>query len=259
MGTIWNKRLIAATILMVLAAAGGSAVQDKPQPDAGDQALKAELTAISEQIVEAIRQGNKKALEEHLAPEMILINRDGKEYTRKQLVEELVPPREGYDLRFKILESRVIPKGDAALFTFLLDEYLTIFGQDVSTVYRNHFLFHRVDGKWKLALYTYWEKPATPAVVKLTSAEMDKIAGTYEVAPGKWVTHIKRDGDKLTFQRSGGKVREFIPMAGDRFYIPDVEAEYFFERDATGSPTALVFRRNWKDLRMKRVAPAAGN
>lgn len=218
-----------------------------------DTALKTELTRISEAIIEAIRVGDKPGLEKYLTPDMVLINRDGNEYTRKDLVDELVPMREGYDLRFKILESRVIARGEAVLFTFLLDEYLTIFGQNVSTVYRNHFLFHRIDGAWKLALYTYWEKPSTPPVVPLDPASLDALVGTYELAPGKWTTHIAREGNRLVYRREGGQARELLPMAGDRFYLKGVEAEYFFERDASGKAVALVFRRNWIDLRLRRV------
>jgi hypothetical protein len=110
-----------------------------------------------------------------------------------------------------------------------------------------------VDGAWKLALYSYWEKPSTPPVVQLDAASLDAFVGTYEVAPAKWTTHITREGSKLIFRREGGQPRELLPMAGDRFYLKGVEAEYFFERDATGKATALIFRRNWIDLRLQRV------
>jgi hypothetical protein len=46
---------------------------------------------------------------------------------------------------------------------------------------------------------------------------------------------------------------ELVPMAGDRFYLPGVEAEYYFEHSADGRATALVFRRNWIDLRLRRT------
>lgn len=45
---------------------------------------------------------------------MRLINRDGRDYPKKDLVDDLVPPREGYDLRFTIGERRLIRNGDSA-------------------------------------------------------------------------------------------------------------------------------------------------
>ena len=151
------------------------------------------------------------------------------------------------------MEPRLIHHDESALFTFLLDEYLTIFGHNVSTVYRNHLLFHRIDGAWKLALYTYWEKPSTPSVVKVDTSALDVVVGTCELEPGKWVTRISRQEEKLTYQREGGSAREFLQMVGDRFYLPGVEAEYFFEEDGKGRATAFMFHRNWIDLRYRRV------
>jgi hypothetical protein len=228
-------------------------------PDCGatsaevDPITQVELGRIAAEILEAIRIGDKTLLAKHLAPDLVLINRDGLEYSRENLLDELGPPREGYDLRFTIRDPRVIQHGDSALFTFLLDEYLTIFGHNASTVYRNHFLFHRLDGAWKLAVYTYWEKPSTPPVVARDPGELDDFVGTYALVPGKWITHITRKGDVLEYQREGGKLQSFLPMAGDRFYLAGVEAEYFFERGPDGRVVALVFRRNWIDLRLARV------
>lgn len=69
-----------------------SAARATPPPE--DDALKKALNGITEKIFEAIRTGNERLLERHLAPEMILINQDGKEYSRENLVDELVPPRD---------------------------------------------------------------------------------------------------------------------------------------------------------------------
>lgn len=240
----------------LLAACGGRASAPAVRPDApAAQAasLEKELRQRSAEVLEAIRLGDKERMARYLAPGAKLINRDGKEYTSEEFLADLVPPREGYDLRFTLLESRVFDRGDSALFTFLLDEYLTIFGQDVSTAYRNHFLFHRIDGQWKLALYTYWEVPSTPPPLSLPVESLDKLTGTYELAPGKWVTRITREGERLYLQREGGSRRELVPTTGERFHIAGLEAEYFFEAATGGRPQALVFRRNWKDLRFQRV------
>jgi hypothetical protein len=237
-----------AVVLLVLLV-----TQIPAAPHAGGEEIQKTLIGITEEILEAIRTGNRGLLEPHLAPEMILINRDGKEYPRAHLLEEVVPPPAGYDLRFRITESRVIDRGDSALLTFLLDEHLAIFGHDVSTVYRNHFLFHRLDGAWKLVLYTYWEKPSTPPVIAPPPAQLDPFVGTYALAPGRWVTRVTREGGRLRSRREGQEARDLLPMAGDRFYIPGVEGEYYFEKDASGKAVAMVFRRNWIDLRLTRV------
>lgn len=45
------------------------------------------------------------------------------------------------------------------------------------------------------------------------------------------MTHIRLEGDGLVYQREGGEPKPFRAMAGDRFFLDGVEAEYFFERD----------------------------
>ncbi len=241
--------MLAATLLIA------ALLDATPAPQT--QELQRALTGITEEIIEAIRTGNRGTVERHLAQDMILINRDGKEYSRDYLLAEMVPPPEGYDLGFTMLDTRVIERGESALLTFLLQERLDIFGHDVSTVYRNHLLFHRIDGAWKVVLYTYWEKPSAPAVISPIPGTLEPLVGTYELAPGKRITRITREGDKLRLQREGGEPRDLLPMAGDRFFLPDVEGEYYFEKDASGRTTALVFRRNWIDLRMADATSAA--
>lgn len=246
-----SRRLFLAALMLCAAASHVRA--DGAAPGAGPPSLENTLTSISEEIVEAIRSGNRALLDRHLAGDAILVDRDGREYARQALLDQVVPMPEGYDARFEIREPRVIDHGDTALLTFLLDEHLTIFGHDVSTVYRNHLLFHRREGRWLVLLYTYWEKPSTPPVIRPDPASLDAATGTYELAPGRRVMRVIRDGDGLRLQRDGGQPRELLPMAGDRFYLAGVEGEYFFEKDASGKATALVFRRNWIDLRHGRV------
>jgi ketosteroid isomerase-like protein len=222
-------------------------------PAAAGEDLQADLVRLSEQLLEAIRVGDKAALARLGTEDVTLVDRDGKVYSRDEFIDELVPPPEGYDLRFTVEEPKLFHHGDTALLTFLLDEHLTIFGHDVSTKYRNHFLFYRVEGSWKLAMYTYWEKPSTPPRVTVPTAELVPLTGTYELAPGKWTTRIFLEDGKLMSQRGTAAPRELVPMAGERFYIEGVEAEWYFERGPDGSPTALVFRRNWVDLRLARI------
>lgn len=218
-----------------------------------DAAILADLTRITTILQEAIRTGDRDAFARHSTERLTLVNRDGKSYDRKAFLEEFVPPREGYDLSFRILEPRMIRNGDTALYTYVTEETLRIFGHDVSTEFINHLLFHRRDGEWKLELFTYWEKPSTPRRVAVDASKLEPLAGTYELVPGKWTHRVFLEGGRLMLAKGQSKPAELIPMAGDRFYLLGVEAEYFFERDSSGSPQALVFRRNWIDLRMARA------
>lgn len=253
-------RVVALAALLIAArsadparAEADPAVAGPPAESASDRALLDELVAITAEIEEGVRVGDRAAVERRTLPEMLLVNRDGKTYTQRDLLDELVPLRPGYDLRFTVLEPQLRRSGDAALLTFLLDEHLTIHGQDVSTAYRCNFLYFRRDGAWKLALFEYFEKPVDPDRVTLPAARLDEVAGTYELAPGAWVTKVWREGEKLMSRRDDGAPVELVPFASDRFYRAGIEGESFFVRDETGKVTGMRFRRNFKDLVYRKV------
>jgi len=240
----WRFAALFVTLLTALLTAAGRA-EDSP--------LLAELVALTERIEEAVRTGDRATLERLSLPEMRLVNRDGKSYSQRELLDDIVPLRPGYDLRFRVLEPELLHQGDAALLSFLLDEYLMIWGVDVSTVYRCNFLYFRRAGEWKLALFEYFEKPVDPTIAPLDPASYDALAGTYELAPGRWVTKIWRDGGKLFSRRDEGTARELLPLAPDRFFYAGAEGEIFFVRDAQGGVSGMVFRRNFKDLPYRRL------
>lgn len=120
--------LLAACLALLLSSAPASAeapsARPPQRPAASDPKLLEELLGISQQIVDSVIEGDKSVLQRHAAPDLLFINRDGKVYTKEQLLSELVPRREGYQLKFTILEPKLVRQADAAVFTFLLDESL---------------------------------------------------------------------------------------------------------------------------------------
>lgn len=247
--------ILVVLAVLVLASPEFAAPTSPSAPD-DDAAVLAELTRITTILQDAIRTGNREVFARHATERLTLVNRDGKTCDRKAFLDELVPPRDGYELSFRILEPRMMRNGDTALYTYVTEETLRIFGHDVSTKFINHLLYHRRNGEWKLELFTYWEKPSTPPRVAVDAAKLEPLAGTYELVPGKWIHRVFLEGGKLMLAKGQANPVELIPMAGDRFYVVDVEAEYYFERDPSGKTTTLVYRRNWIDLRMGRARGA---
>lgn len=242
--------LVAASMLGAALASQAAEVAATVDPDS-DAATLATLVRLTEEIEESIRTGDRSVLERHGAPEMLLVNRDGRTYTKQEFIGMLDPPRPGYELRFEVREPKLLRHGDSAVLTFLLAESLRIHGHDVSTNYRCTFAYFRRAGRWQLVLFEYFEKPEDPPVVKVDTTSLDAHAGTYELAPGKWVTRVWRDGERLLASRDGGNPKPLLPTAGGRFFYPGVEGEIFFESGDAGR--FMVFRRNGKDLRYQGV------
>ena len=250
---------LAGALVAVLAAPLAAAPAGEA-PTADERAtLQAELVALTETIEEAVRTGDRATVERLAVAEMRLVNRDGRSYSRQELLDDLVPPRPGYDLAFTVLEPELLWQGGStALLTFLLDERLVIWGVDVSTAYRCNFLFFLREGGWRLALFEYFEKPVDPRVLDVDPTSYDDLAGVYEIAPGRWVTRVRRDGNRLVASRDGGAERELLPFAVDRFFYAGQEGELFFVRGAGGAVEGMVFRRNYKDVRYRRLPAGPG-
>lgn len=245
--------LIGSFVFVPVAFVSEPATGDVVVPPKDD--LLTELIRLTEEIEESIRVGDRSVLARVGLPEMLLVNRDGRTYSKDEFLELLRPLPPGYDLRFRIQAPQLLRNGSSAVLTFVLDEFLTIWGHDVSTSYRCSFVYFQRNGNWGLALFEYFERPIDPTPVVLEPALLDRWTGVYRLAPGRWVTRVWRDGGRLLVSRDSGEAKTLVPLADGRFYYPGVEGEVFFEADANGRPEAMVFRRNSKDLRYEHVPP----
>jgi dienelactone hydrolase len=104
--------------------------------------------------------------------------------------------------------------------------------------------------------------PLLPPAIKLTSAQLDSLAGQYREPNGHAIETILRQGDQL-FQRSaGGDVVGLQAESADTFFRP-VDAtgarivQLTFDRDATGRVTGYVLRDNRHEERWIKLPPPA--
>lgn len=216
-------------------------------------AVLAELTRITKELEDSIGRGDRSVFDRYGIPEMMFINRDGKVYTKAELLADIHPPSAGYKLSFDVADPKVLLHGDTAVYTFRTVEYLRIFGQKMDTEYRSTNVFVHRGGAWRLSLFTYFEIPIDPQVARVDPEDLDKLVGSYEIAPGQ-VTRIYRDGGRLMSQRGDRPAVELYPIDATRFFRRGVEGETFFEKGADGKVKAMVLRRNWIDLRYTRAS-----
>ncbi len=104
--------------------------------------------------------------------------------------------------------------------------------------------------------------PTTPPAVKLTTAQLDSLAGEYREPNGKAITTIFRQGDQLFQRAPGGQVTELQAESTDSFFFPNgsnsgVTIHVTFERDAQGHVTALIIRDSRHEERWVRQSPIA--
>ncbi len=92
---------------------------------------------------------------------------------------------------------------------------------------------------------------ADPAAIRLDPKLLDDYAGTYDLEDGGLVT-VRREGETLTVQRTGGARTPLKAAARDRFFVPEAMTTLRFERDATGKAIAMVRERMGARERLPR-------
>lgn len=98
-----------------------------------------------------------------------------------------------------------------------------------------------------------YDLPVRKKPVAIDPARLGDYPGIYPLGDGQYRI-IRRDGDGLTSQRSGGPVFRLFPEAKDRFYYEhDHASTITFERDGSGAVVAHVMHQRGSDARIERL------
>ena len=89
-------------------------------------------------------------------------------------------------------------------------------------------------------------RPMRPAVaVAVAPADLEPLAGVYQINEKETYT-VRRDGARLSIQRSGGRANEVFPLSPtEYFYDKDALDRLTFARDASGKVTGLKVSRRF--------------
>ena len=85
---------------------------------------------------------------------------------------------------------------------------------------------------------------AEPKPVALTASQMDALVGVYRINE-KEQRVIRRDGDRLFSQRSGGVKREIFALSPTEFYLKDSFTRLVFEKDSGGKVVSATAKARY--------------
>ncbi len=83
-----------------------------------------------------------------------------------------------------------------------------------------------------------------PKPLALAPAQMDALVGVYHIDE-KDQRIVRREGDRLFSQRSGGAKREIFALSPNEFYLKDSFTRFVFEMDASGKVVSMVSRTRY--------------
>jgi hypothetical protein len=225
-----------------------------PAHAADDAALKAQLQAKTQALLDAVPAGNKAVWDAAADPALIYVNENNEVLTKAALLAQTTPNPPGLSARLPITAYQLQRHGDVAVATYIVDEHLDYHGQLINTKFRTTDTWHKTPAGWKLIASMVLAGLDDPPAITLPPATLAQYAGRYELTPD--IHYIVRaEGGRLFGQREGGKEVELKAEALDLFFVPGApRSRKAFYRDASGRVTGFGDRREGHDIKWKRIA-----
>jgi CubicO group peptidase (beta-lactamase class C family) len=102
------------------------------------------------------------------------------------------------------------------------------------------------------ALAPSFPVPAARIAIDLAPDALDRLTGTYQMAPGITLT-IARNGQRLSAQLTGQPPVSMYATSATAFFFKAVDAQLTFDVDAQGNATRVTLHQNGNDLPAARV------
>jgi len=221
--------------------------------------VRDQIVSLSQQLMDAIGEGRKDVWQNIVADDAQVVDEFGRRQGKRDVVESLRPFPKGFSGSIEIRDPHVNVYGDTAVIVCEEYERETVFGQQLVVRYIGTNTFVRRAGAWKLVAMEDVTLPTAPPRLNVSGLHLADYAGTYRYGPGRaW--NFAVHGGALSYTTKPGRppiVAE--PIARDVFMEGQGSDErnlLIFRRDDSGRVTALIERRKFNDLRLKRVNAA---
>ena len=218
-----------------------------------DPALKAELQAKTQALLDAVADGNKGVWDAATDPALIYVTENNEVITKAALLDQTAPLPPGLVGHIRVTDYQLQRYGDSAVATYIADESLDYHGQLIRTKFRTTDTWHSTAAGWKLVASMTLAALDDPPAIALPPAKLAEYAGRYELTPDIHYT-VRVDGDRLLGLRDGGKEVELKAEAADIFFVPgSPRSRKVFYRDSSGRVTGFGDRREGHDIKWRRL------
>ena len=212
-----------------------------------DQDLDQQILRNKQQLMDAVAAGDTQVWLSYLHEDCLIAVEDGKILSRQELVSSMKPLPAGYNGRIVIIEPRYQRYDDTVVITFINDEYLELFGQNIHTQYRQTDTWKNFDNEWKMVAMQLFEIPKNPPPIRLPESVSIRYIGTYALSSDRKCRITVQDG-KLYAEKTGREKEELLPETENIFFRQnDGRVRVIFTKD-TANNYNLIERRAGEDL-----------
>ncbi len=209
------------------------------------------LLKTEQGLLDAIADGDKTAWHKQLHDSCLITLENGERVTKKGFIESLTALPKGYVGVIKIIEPEFRLHGNTAVLSFVNDEHLKLYGQEIHTQYSQTDTWICRDGKWEMVAMQLFEIPKNPLPVRIDTAVLKRYAGTYYLSSERTCTVSVEDG-KL-FVLKGSNKQELLAQTEQVFFRKgDGRVDVIFMKDSNGI-YRMIERREGEDLVWNRI------
>jgi hypothetical protein len=233
-------------ILLLLAALTLQVAPNAPESTA-------ELLRTKDQmLLDAIAPGDRKVWEQALAADAVYVDENGTVMDRAEFLKQVEPLPPGASGSIQITSYSAHVSGDLATVVHTDDEQENYHGQMLYARYLMTETWRREAGEWKLYLVHAYAVLKDPPAISLPAEALRQYVGRY-VGGADLVYIIQWDGKQLVGGREGGDMKPLLVEVRDVLFVAgQPRIRKIFQRDASGSITGFVDRREGRDLAWHR-------
>lgn len=211
------------------------------------------LVQKEQRLVDAIAVGDKPVWKSLLDDSCIIGIEDGSVVTKENQLEDLNPLPPAYKGMIKIIEPKLQLHENTAVLTFIDDEYLELYGQNIHTQYRQTDTWLKNNGEWKVIAMQLFEIPKNPPSVAMPQAVLSRYIGTYELSADRKCM-VSVDRGKLHVQKSEKPPTELLAETENVFFRNgDGRTRVLFIKDDGNGTYKMIERRAGEDLVWKQI------
>jgi hypothetical protein len=236
-----NPRTFAAGA--VLALVQGTAHAAQPPKAADPTATTRWFRDTEQKLMNAIASGDKAAWDRVMDTSCVITTEEGQVLGKKQFIEELRPLPAGLAGDISVQELTVQEFEKVAVVRFLADEWVTVFGQRLSTRYRVSDTFRREGQDWKMMASHVSVVTQDPPGQEVSRELWPTFVGTYRLLPDGWTFTVELRDGLLYGGRDPKKLRSLIPLTPDAFVLSGSLGEWIFVTEKGAVTHVLNFRK----------------
>lgn len=211
--------------------------------------LSATLTRQSQELYDAVSNGDAKVWEKYLDIDAVYVDEAGAVTLRDELVKQIVPLPKGISGEIKVETLQTKVHGDTAVTVHREHETENYFGQVLHAEYLTTTVWRKEASGWKVISVQALAELKDPPAIALSAAKLDDYAGTYKMKDGDLTYAVTRDGDKLSGARGGKTPVVLNAEAQDVFFVTgQPRSRKIFQRDARDKVIGFVDRREGRDI-----------